>query len=148
MKKALSIILSVLVIFSMFSMVAAAADEDLVTVKFMVEGKVYKEIRVVPGQNFVHRIVEGGDAELGIPTKAPTETTEYIFKFWKNEANGHETSAANVPVATEDTVYVAVFAEQEIVENQSLWAFVRTIFERINMIFEYFARVFEGIFES
>ncbi len=163
MKKALSIILSVLVIFSMFSMAVSAADSDvpgekegIVTVKFVVDGVLYKEIKVMPGVTFNHYLIEGGVAELGTPTKASTETTRYIFKCWKNEADGTEGQAGNipaVPVAKEgeaqitEVTYTAVFVEEDIVENQTFWAFIQTIFERINMIFEYFAKVFEGVFE-
>ena len=145
MKKALSVILSVLVIFSMLGMVAGAA-EDLVTVTFMVDGVVYREIKTAPGLNFVNRVVAGGDAELGVPEKASTETTRYIFECWRNDANGHETQTGNIPAAYEDTVYEAVFVKEDIVENQTFWAFVQSIFARINMIFEYFAKVFEGVF--
>ncbi len=146
MKKALSIILSVLVIFSVFSMAVSAADSEIVTVKFMVDDVVYYEIEVEAGKNFVHRLQQG-ETKLEAPTKESTEATEYIFEHWVNEATGETTLTANVPAAYEDTVYVAVFAEKDIIETQSLWAFIRSIFERINMIFEYFAKVFEGVFD-
>ncbi len=159
MKKALSVILSVLVIFSMFGMVAAAAPEGyvntgLVTIEFQVDGVVYKTIKTEPELNFVNRVVAGGDAELGIPEKASTETTRYIFECWRNKANDHETQTGNIPAVQKDNegyypqkvVYEAVFAEEDIIENQTFWAFVQSIFARINMIFEYFAKVFEGVF--
>ena len=158
MKKALSVILSVLVIFSMFGVAAAAADDDgLVTVKFVIreEGKedvVLRQLQVAPGLNFVDRIVAGGDAEVGVPTKESTDTTEYIFKGWLDK-NNERVFTANIPAVSQadydkgvrEVVYVADFAEQDIKENQSFWAFVQSIFERINMIFEYFAKVFEGV---
>ncbi len=155
MKKALSVILSVLVIFSMLGMAAAAADENLVTIKFVIreEGKediVLRELKAAPGVNFVDRIVAGGDMEIGVPHKASTETTEYIFKHWVNAETGEITYTGNVPAAKEgqtEITYVAVFAEEEIKENQTLWAFIQSLFERINMIFEYFAKVFEGVFD-
>lgn len=148
MKKALSVILSVLVIFSMLGMAVSAADDGLVNIQFVIreEGKedvVLKELNVAPGINIVSQL-----ADLEDPVKEPADGVEYIFKCWENAANGHQTSTSNIPPAGEtDVVYVAVFAEQEIRENQSFWAFIESIFERINMIFEYFAKVFEGVLE-
>ncbi len=168
MKKALSIILSVLVVFSMLGMCAAAEEEtgneaatDLVTVTFIVDGKVYGVVNTKPGLIFVDRVSKGGDAELGVPAKAPADGKEFIFKHWevaKNvtvdengnytyEPTGITTFTANIPAAEEDVYYFAVFAEEDVVENQSFWAFVKSIFERINMIFEYFAKVFEGVID-
>ncbi len=155
MKKALSVILSVLVIFSVFSMATVAAD-DLVTVKFVVDTDgdgeydvVVKELQTAPGVNFVDRIVKGGDMEVGVPTKPDKDGIRYTFRYWL-DANGEKVFTANIPAAKEgetEVIYIADFAEEEIKENQSLWAFIESIFARINMIFEYFAKVFEGIFE-
>lgn len=143
MKKALSVILSVLVIFSMLGMAVSAA-EDLVKIEFVIDGVVVETFEVAPGVDYRDLM----DEELKVPTKEPADGKEYIFKHWLNEASGNTTSTSGLPVAgTEDIVYVAVFAEQEIKENQSFWAFIQSIFERINMIFEYFAKVFEGVFE-
>lgn len=150
MKKALSILLSVLVVLSMFGMVAAAEDipvsEDIVDVKFMVDEQVIYELQVKPGIIFVSRL----DA-LGVPEKESTETTKYTFMYWENEHGNHFTTG-NIPAVDEnfegeEIIYKAVFAEEDIVENQSFFKFLQTIFERINMIFEYFAKVFEGVFD-
>lgn len=156
MKKALSVLLSVLVLFSMVGIMATAEGEsERVTVYFYVDGVEYYKIEALSGVNFVDRL-QNGEQKLEEPAKAPTETTEYTFKYWEkcniNEngeliPTGEITYTGNVPPAYEDTYYVAVFAEEEIKENQSLWAFIRTIFERINMIFEYFAEVFRGVID-
>ena len=157
MKKALSVILSVLMIFSVFGMFAAA-EGDLVTIKFVVETDgddiVIRELQAAPGVNFVDRIVDGGDIAIGIPVKESTETTKYTFQHWVNTTTGEITHTGNVPAVSQkeydegvrEIVYLAVFAEEEIKENQTFWAFIQSIFERINKIFEYFERVFEGIF--
>lgn len=162
MKKALSVLLAMLVLFSMVgAMGAAAVDETgLVTIYFYNDENDAEPyvIKALPGVNFVDRLQQGENV-LVTPTKESTETTKYTFKYWEKctkDADGNfvytgvTTSTGNVPAADEDTYYVAVFAEEEIKESQSLWAFIRTIFERINMIFEYFAEVFRGVidFES
>ncbi len=148
MKKALSVLLSLLVIFSMFGMVAAAEGEqtDLVSITFKVDGEVYYYIEALPGANIIERL-QTGENKLETPVKDLGDGNVYTFKYWENEANGDIRYTGNIPPATEDTVYNAVFHVEEKVENQSFWAFVQTIFERINLIFEYFAKVFEGIID-
>ncbi len=148
MKKALSVLLSLLVIFTMFGMVAAAEGEqtDLVSITFKVDGEVYYYIEALPGANIVERLQQG-EHKLEVPVKDLGDGNVYTFKYWENEANGDIRYTGNIPPATEDTVYNAVFHVEEKVENQTFWAFVQTIFERINLIFEYFAKVFEGVFD-
>ncbi|MBR6568039.1 MAG: hypothetical protein IKK60_05245 [Clostridia bacterium] len=148
MKKALALILSMLVIFSMFGMVAAAEGEEteLVSVTFMVDGEVYYYIECLPGANIVERLQQG-DNKLETPEKDLGDGYVYTFKHWENAANGDIRFTGNIPPVNEDTVYNAVFNVEEKVDTQSFWAFVTTIFERINMIFEYFAKVFEGVFD-
>lgn len=148
MKKALALILSMLVIFSMFGMVAAAEDEQtgLVSVTFMVDGEEYYYIECLPGANIVDRL-QNGENKLETPVKDLNDGKVYTFKHWENAANGDIRFTGNIPPVTENTVYNAVFNVEEKVENQSFWAFVTTIFERINMIFEYIAKVFEGVFD-
>ena len=166
MKKALSIILSVLVIFSVFSMAVSAADEEtgkgIVTVQFIVEDELYQEFQVMPGDSFNKYMKD-------YPTKKSTETTRYEFKHWSSavlneetgtyEPDGKITGWKNLPAVDEMLdengapvegrviTYVAEFTPVDIIENQTFWAFLQTIFERINKIFEYFAKVFEGVFE-
>lgn len=148
MKKALALILSMLVIFSMFGMVAAAEGEEtkLVSVTFMVDGEVYYYIECLPGANIVERLQQG-DNKLETPEKDLGDGYVYTFKHWENADNGDIRFAGNIPPVNEDTVYNAVFNVEEKVDAQSFWAFVTTIFERINMIFEYLAKVFEGVFD-
>lgn len=151
MKKALSVILSVLMIFSMLGMFVSAADANLVTVKFVSDGVVIRQLEVARGVNFVDRIVAGGDSEVGIPTRPDKDGIRYTFRYWLDE-NGEKVFTGNVPAVPEDytateIIYVADFASEEIRENQSFWAFIESIFARINMIFEYFEKVFEGVFD-
>ena len=151
MKKALSVILSVLMIFSMLGMFVSAADANLVTVKFVSDGVVIRQLEVARGVNFVDRIVAGGDSEVGIPTRPDKDGIRYTFRYWLDE-NGEKVFTGNVPAVPEDytateIIYVADFASEEIRENQSFWAFIESIFARINMIFEYFEKVFVGVFD-
>ncbi|MBR5437636.1 MAG: hypothetical protein IKV21_01835 [Clostridia bacterium] len=154
MKKALSVLLAVLMLFSMFSMAASAAEDNnngykLVKVTFINEGKEYKVYDVWSDESpealslFATQI-----SGLANPTKASTETTEYIFDGWKNTENNQVYYVnEGLPMPDADITYVATYAEKDIVANQSFWAFVQSIFARINMIFEYFAKVFEGIID-
>ncbi|MBQ9914141.1 MAG: hypothetical protein IJO73_07920 [Clostridia bacterium] len=151
MKKALSVLLSVLVIFSMLGMAVSAADEDLIKIEFVIDDEVVQTLNVAPGVDYRELINE----EYKVPTKEPADGKEYIFKYWVNDASKNTSSTSQLPVISADDYasgitsikYVAEFAEQDIKENQSFWAFVESIFERINMIFEYFAKVFEGVFD-
>ncbi len=148
MKKALSVLLSLLVIFSMFGMVAAAEGEqtELVSITFYVDGHEYYYIEALPGANIIERL-QTGENKLVTPVKDLGDGNVYTFKYWVNRANGDIRYTGNIPPATEDTVYDAEFHVEEKVENQSFWAFVQSIFERINLLFEYFAKVFEGIID-
>lgn len=140
MKKALSIVLSLLVIFSMFSCVAFAADAT-VTVQFVSDGKVLKT-----------DILHGGDAIIAPenPAKAATKTTEYTFIGWTEDENGEGKvyQASNFGLVPSDLAdgtvitYYAQYAEGEVVVRQTFWNFIESIFERINLLFEYFAAVF------
>ena len=168
MKKALSVVLSLLVILSMFGMVSAAEEAEatqpaykpgVVTIKFMNGETLYREIKVMPETPFVNRLLEGSEA-LGIPEKKdPEGKIEYIFEGWKNEATGEVRTTGGIPMVEKQLnedgtpvenrviTYIAVYAEKDIVANQTFWAFIQTIFARINMIFEYFAKIFEGAFD-
>lgn len=141
MKKALSIVLSLLVIFSVFSCVAFAASDATVTVQFVSDGKVLKT-------DSLH----AGDAIIAPanPSKAATETTEYTFVGWTEDENGEGKvyQASNLGLVSDDLAdgtvitYYAKFAEGEVVVRQTFWNFIESLFERINLLFEYFAAVF------
>ena len=180
MKKALSVVLSLLVILSAFGMFAAAEEEATTTapeykdgiatilffldeedVKFDENDKVIQDnaihkIMAMPGEPVVERL-ENGDEAITIPTKTdPEKKVNYIFECWKNYKTGERRDTSGIPAVPKaaageeqitEVIYVAVFAEEDIMETQTFWAFVQTIFARINMIFEYFAKVFEGLFD-
>lgn len=142
MKKTLALILTVLMAFSMLTMAVGAADTPI-TVVFKNEGEVLNTIHVASGTALTPYAPAN-------PEKAPTETVEYIFKGWQLEGTEDAPlSRENLPtvVLAEDetsltVTYVAVYAEEKIIETQSLLQFIASIFERINLIFQYFAEIF------
>lgn len=136
MKKALSVVLAILVAFSMFSVVAAAADTAILT--FVVDGEVYEQIEVQAGVN-------PAPYTPANPVKQDTDTTRYTFKGWRSSADGQLYYKTSIPTPDESTVkvtYTAEFSEEDISGRQSFWNLVESIFERINMIFQYFAIIF------
>lgn len=158
MKKALSVLLAVLVAFSMCSVFAFAGNDDAaagnetttppITVIFMNNGGVLKETRVQSGAPLTPSTPDN-------PTKNKTETTEYIFAGWQQQdAEGNVLDKnlyqkSTIPAVylaegeeTKTVIYVAVYTEKDITGNQTFWQFFGSIFERLNMIFEYFAAIF------
>ncbi len=141
MKKALSIVLSLLVIFSVFSCVAVAASDATVTVQFVSDGKILKT-----------DTLHAGDAIIAPanPSKAATEEKEFTFVGWTEDENGEGKvyQASNLGLVPADLAdgtvitYYAKFAEDEVVVRQTFWNFIESLFERINLLFEYFAAVF------
>lgn len=139
MKKALSLALALLVAFSMFSVVAAAAGET-VKVTFIISEDpfVAEVVEVQPGTVMTPYTPAN-------PERADTETTRYTFKGWRSSLNGNLYFESSIPTpdgSVSEIVYTAEFSEKDISGNQSFWNFVESIFERINLIFEYFAAIF------
>ena len=160
MKKALSVILAMLMLVS-FMGVAMAAEDGKVRVAFylseeaMNKDEYYYAINVDPGMDFVH-MLQSKEQPLALPTKESTKTTRYTFNGWElytkdSEGNWAATGVikytGTITAATEDVCWVATFAEEDIKANQTFWSFVQSIFARINDIFEYFAEVFKGVID-
>ena len=140
MKKTLALILAVLVAFSMFSVAVFAADEstetpDTLTITFKSDdGEILETIEVRYNDIFT-------DFVPADPQKPSTDKYEYTFKHWLGD-DGKTYVRGSMNRAVKDATYTAVFAENEIKERQSLLKFFESIFERINMIFRYFAEIF------
>ena len=145
MKKTLALVLSLLVAFSMFSVMAAAADQ--VTVKFIYEteddSEVIATVIVAPGTQ-----IKPDDVPQ-IPTEFKADkdgkTYKYTFKGWKSSVDGEIYYASGIPTpdgSKATVVYTAEYAVEDYSERQSFWNLVESIFERINLLFEYFATVF------
>lgn len=147
MKKTLALILAMLVAFSMFSVATFAADTDevskLYTVKFVdydydlekEEGTEFKTCQVYEGEYLTTYVPKN-------PVREDTDTTKYTFYGWKSSTDGITYYPNAIPAATENVVYIAVYKEEEVVKGQNLLQFFRSIFERINLIFQYFATIF------
>lgn len=137
MKKTLALILAMLVAFSMFSVAAFAAD-DLVTVTFVDhEGKVIETHKVKAGEALTAYVPEN-------PVRENTDTTKYTFRGWQIKGSDDETiyRSNTLNPADEDITYKAVYLEEKVATGQNLLQFFRSIFERINLIFQYFATIF------
>lgn len=152
MKKALSVLLCVLAIFSMFSFMTFAqdgtADSTPITVKFMDGESVIKTIQVKEGAILTPFCPMN-------PEKPSTETTKYTFRGWVayNEDGtvadetiyNSETLPAPYLEEGEETktiIYKAQYIEKDITGNITFWGLIQSIFERLNRLFEYFAEVF------
>lgn len=142
MKKALSVLLSMLMIFSMVGVMAFAEgeieSEATVHVVFYDEDEqtILHDLMVKPGQHLGPLVVN--------PEKAETETTRYIFKGWKGE-DGEVYYDSTLPDPTgEDTeiIYVAEYSTEDLTQRQTFWNLIESIFERLNLIFQYFAEIF------
>ncbi|MGN1194636.1 MAG: hypothetical protein ACI4SB_04065 [Acutalibacteraceae bacterium] len=141
MKKALSLLLSVLMIFSCMSVAVFAEDAAP-------EPSVYYTIKFVDwdgtqiGEDV---IVCKGDI---VPAPAnPTRTSdnnkiEYIFKGWSADGGNTIYHAGTLPIATADVTYTAIYAENNKSDIITFWNLVQSIFARINQIFEYFYAIF------
>lgn len=141
MKKALSVLLSVLVVLSMFSVMAfAEGTEPPITVKFVDDDgtTVIKEIKVEAGASLPQYAPEN-------PVKPDIEgETEYTFKGWVAE-DGITYYANTLPTpdgSDLEVIFTASYSAKDVSGYQSFWKFIESIFERINKIFEYFAIVF------
>ena len=137
MKKTLALILAMLVAFSMFS-VAAVATDNLVSVQFVdYDGKEIQSSSVTIGDSISACAPDN-------PVRENTDKAEYTFAGWKSN-NPEDTkvySKYQLPAATEDVVYTATYSEEKVTSGQNLLQFFRSIFERINLIFQYFATIF------
>lgn len=142
MKKALSVLLSVLVVLSMFSVMAfAEGTEPPITVKFVDDDgtTVIKEIKVEAGAILTKYAPEN-------PVKPDVEgETEYTFKGWVAEDGAiYYANTLPTPDGSDlEVVFTASYSERDVSGYQSLWNFIESIFERINKLFEYFATIFQ-----
>lgn len=146
MKKALSLFLAVLMIFSVCGATLAFAADGTYTVTFVdYDNSIVNTVTVADGNTT--KAPENPSRE-NVTAEDGTEY-EYIFKGWAKVVDGkadesvlyHETT---IPAVTEDVTYIAVYSEQEVTPIITFWNLVESIFARLNMIFEYFAKVFFG----
>ena len=152
MKKALAVLLSVLVAFSMFTIMTFAAgstaDPTPITIKFMLDDTNIREIAVKNGEILTPYAPEN-------PSKDSTETTEYTFAGWQLcdetgkviDETLYQKSTLPAPYlaegeTTKTIIYKAYFTEKNIEGNITFFAFIASIFAKFNLLFQYFAEVF------
>lgn len=140
MKKTLALILAVLVAFSMFTVATFAtegteSEKTTFTVTFINNGAEYAKVEVAPGVHMTSYVPAD-------PTRAAEDGKEYIFKGWSVPGSDELYYRNTIPTPTADITYVAVYSEKDTTENQTFWEFIESIFARINLLFQYFAAIF------
>ncbi len=139
MKKIISIFLAMLMLLSTFCMLASATDVD--------DGVTYWTITYdydnETGETYVVTVKDGaypGTPED--PTMESTETRDYTFMGWYDETTGElYSSRYDIPVATKDTTYVAVYDDTytgDTGEITTFWALIESVFERLSDWLEQF----------
>ena len=145
MKKCLAILLCAVMLFSCAGIFAFADDEtpaETVTITFFDEDgtTVLATVTANKGEKFA------GPAN---PTK-PREDgdPEWEFKGWV-ATDGQEYYSNTLPVAYEDTYYVAKFVKMyDDEDNLTLMQFLASIFSRINKIFAQISTYLEELTKS
>lgn len=146
MKKALSVFLAVLMIFSVFGVTTAFAEE------IGEDGKTYYTVTFIYIQGNeeiteTRLVVEGGTVTApNYPVRDDTSKATYIFKGWQTEGDPNLYYQNTIPAVTSDITYVAVYSEQPIEETVSFFGLIAYIFSQFNRIFEQIAEYFSSIF--
>lgn len=139
MKKALSLLLSVLMIFSCMTVAVFAEDKTPAPSYYTIQF-VDWDGTVLQSGPYSHGEVVTAPAN---PTKASEDkNVEYVFKGWSADGGNTIYHAGTIPIATGDVTYTAVYAENKKSSNLTFWQLVQSIFARINKIFEYFNEIF------
>lgn len=147
MKKALAVVLSVLVVFSMFSMAVSAATVDIneanVIVEFVVNGVSVKRVGYSSIKN-AEAMDFPDENQAPKQYESPNGDKRYTFVGWESSVDGeiyYPGTLRDHPEAA-GIILTAVYSEEDISARQSFWELVESIFARINLIFEYFATIF------
>lgn len=149
MKKTLSLLLAVLMIFSVCSVTLASAEEE--TVKYVTVRFYNWDMTEYVDEV---KVIEAGTKFAG-PVDAPVRATEekdgleyvYTFKGWAKLVNGTADESKlyysqTFDYVTEDTQYIAVYSVEEREPAMTFWNLIEMIFSKFNMIFEYFFKIF------
>lgn len=139
MKKIIAVLLSVLVLFSAVGVAAFAEGEsekqDYYTITFVdYDGKVLGTRQVLYG---------GIVMAPANPTRENTDEYEYVFKGWSADGGKTVYHENTIPNAVADVTYTAIYSETAVKDYMTFWDLVGSIFTRINMIFEYFFKIFD-----
>lgn len=148
MKKLISVLLAALMIFSVFSFSASADFElppDAYTITFALADN-----NGDPIQPYLRTVVMYEGVELAPAAKlcepdsyVGADGLTYYFVGWKDIDTGVVRTSDYLPKISRDATYTAVFEpEPDDGGGQTLLQFFRSIFERLNIIFEYFWSIF------
>lgn len=141
MKKLIAVLLAVLMLCSVVSVIAAAADDEPVT--YLIVFKDYN------GEVLLEENVEAGKmpTQPSPPTRPQDEDgTTYVFTGWFSSSDKQTYKAGAVPAAKEDVTYTATYQESAAEEvGTTLLGFFASIFSRMNRIFEQIAKIFEDL---
>ena len=168
MKKVVSVLLAALMIFSCFGVMAFAEggaeikQEVSVYVKYLELDETGKAVEV---STDVKKVEKGAaipaaemeawlyymprefseDYEVKEDGYTRTETKTYTFKGFIKEGDesGQLYYFGSTDAIEENTVFVAQYKIEDTIDNITFWELVQSIFARINLIFEYFAKIFE-----
>lgn len=143
MKKALALALSLLVALSMFSVVSFAAS-DYVKVTFVNGGEVVKTIEVAADTSITPDLIPAVETEYFTDGEDGARF-KHTFKGWKSSVDGKIWHNGTIPApdgSVASITYTAEYSVEDYSERQSFWNFIESIFERINLLFEYFATIF------
>ncbi len=143
MKKALSVFLAVLMIFSVFGVTTAFAEEEKTyyTVTFIyIQGteEITETFTVAEGETVI---------APDYPVRDNTPEMKYIFKGWKAEGDDNLYHQNTIPPVTGDITYTAVYSEQAVEETITFFGLISYIFSQFNRIFEQIAKYLSDIFQ-
>lgn len=144
MKKTLALVLTLLIAFSMFSVAASAASVEVV---FVNGGEVIKVVTVDSENSFDASLFPTVTEQYETDEKqedGSTKTYRYTFKGWKDAKTGaiYYPGTFDVDGSVANVTLEAQYVKEDISGRQSFWNLIESIFARINLIFEYFATIF------
>ena len=164
MKKVVSILLAALMLVSCFGMMAFAegeAETVYATVIYLVPGsgeaveeqagpKVVNKGEPIPAAEMEAWLLDMPrefkyDYNVTEDGYTRTETRTYTFKGFskKGDDSGTLYYFGSTGDIDEDTVFIAEYKITDTIDNVTFWEFIRSIFARFNIIFEYFAAIFK-----
>ncbi len=130
MKKTVSLLLAIIMIFSAFGMTFAFAEEvkPVYTVTFVdYDGRVISTVQAEEGETLI---------APAYPTREDTDTMKYIFKGWKAENDDNYYHQNTIPAVSGNTTYTAVYSEQKIEKPVTFLSLIASIFARFNKLLE------------
>ena len=149
MKKCLSVLLAVLMLFSMASILAFADDE---TTTYEITFIAYDE----EGEELMHEVVTTAAGARPLAPRNPVrpngaDGTEYTFRGWMRADDTAEEpevySPYLLPEASENVTYKAVFEVtkegKDSSDTISLFGFLTSIFSRLNKIYARLIYIFK-----